>query len=357
VGVNVTLRCSYRFLPYGPAAPAPFTLQGPQILLASPEPGQLVGAAGQTAMTITGAAAHAGWSASHIGFWLNGSPLAVPSLTTGLLNEASLALCAEVPDPDCPFIGFSAQLPLTNLPVGENRLSIGVATNDPQRSTPNRLDVPFTVDPCVGSAPPTAAWTSPAAGSQLTGVVTLGASASGQQALAGVDFLVDEQVVGNDSTAPYSLTWSTTTTTAGPHTLRARARDRCGRAGLSAPVSVSVSNPPRLQVKQDHSGQGVGAGSTVAVGSTTIGVPVSMRFRIENVGSAPLVLSSPAGLVQGSCFQQIVPTSPIPAGGAGYFRVRLLCGAPGNWTGTVSIQSDDTDEPTYSFAAIGTVTP
>jgi Bacterial Ig domain len=360
LGAEVVLRCSYRFLPYGPAAPGPFTLQGPKILLASPTPGQVVGQTGPASVTITGAAAQAGWSASHVACWLNGSPVPVQGLTTGLLNDAAVTLCASIADPACPFIGFSAQLPLAGLAVGEQRLSVAAATNDPDRSTPNRVDVSFSVDPCLSASAPTVGWLSPVAGSQLTGSVSLSATASGQQALTGLDFLLDGGVLGTDTSAPYGWAWNTGTASAGSHSVRARVRDRCGRVALSqsVPVTVVANAQPQLRLKQDFSGQAVAAGSSVSLGSTTVGTATSMRFRIENAGSAPLSVSNPASLVSGACFSQIeTPSTPIPAGGSGYFRVRLLCGAAGNWSGAVLIASNDPATPSFGFQVAGTVTP
>src|SRR5260370_22456235 len=50
----------------------------------------------------------------------------------------------------------------------------------------------------------------------------------------------------------------------------------------------------------------------------------------------------------------MAPASLV-AGGSGSFRVRLLGGAPGSASGTVSIVSDDASSP-YTFTVVGTVT-
>jgi chitodextrinase len=85
---------------------------------------------------------------------------------------------------------------------------------------------------------PTAAITSPADGDTVYGPVTVTATAADNQAVAAVDLLVDGTVVGSDSTAPYSFTWSATAV--GNHTLQARARDGAGNTATSAAVTVTV---------------------------------------------------------------------------------------------------------------------
>jgi chitodextrinase len=108
-----------------------------------------------------------------------------------------------------------------------------VDTAGNRSATSNKLSVlaPDTVAP-------TAAITSPANGASVYGAVTVTATATDNQTVASVDLLVDGTVVGSDSSAPYSFTWSATA--AGSHTLQARARDGVGNLGTSATVTVTV---------------------------------------------------------------------------------------------------------------------
>ena len=70
--------------------------------------------------------------------------------------------------------------------------------------------------------------------------------------MTGVQFLLDGVALGaEDTTAPYSVVWNTTTATNGPHTLSARARDAAGNLATSAVVNVTVAQPaidPTLRV-------------------------------------------------------------------------------------------------------------
>ncbi len=105
-----------------------------------------------------------------------------------------------------------------------------------------------TTGPASDTSPPSAAVTAPAAGSVVSGNVTVSANANDNVGVAGVQFLLDGSSLGaEDTTAPYSMTWDTTTVPNGVHTLQARARDTAGNLGTSSSsVTVTVSNsaPP-----------------------------------------------------------------------------------------------------------------
>jgi hypothetical protein len=99
-----------------------------------------------------------------------------------------------------------------------------------------------------GSAPgdttaPAVSVTAPADGASLTGQVTLSASATDDVGVAAVRFQVDGVDVGSeDTTAPYSTTWASSSVGNGPHTVTAVARDAAGNTTSSTPVPVTVSN-------------------------------------------------------------------------------------------------------------------
>jgi hypothetical protein len=86
--------------------------------------------------------------------------------------------------------------------------------------------------------------TSPAEGSTVSGQVTLNSTASDNVGVVGVQYLLDGNNLGNETTsAPYSLNWNTSTTNNATHTLAARARDAAGNISTSS-VTISVNNPP-----------------------------------------------------------------------------------------------------------------
>ena len=77
----------------------------------------------------------------------------------------------------------------------------------------------------------------------LSGTVNLSAVASDNVGVAGVQFLVNGNPVGNeDPAAPYGVSWNTTTVANGTYAVTARARDAAGNTTTSTAVNVTVAN-------------------------------------------------------------------------------------------------------------------
>jgi hypothetical protein len=92
----------------------------------------------------------------------------------------------------------------------------------------------------------------------------------------GVQFKLDGANLGaEDTTAPYSIAWNTTTTTNGTHTLTAVARDAAGNTTTSAPVTVTVSN---------GGGGGGGTGPQNVVWTSAVNVSVTGNTITKNGG-------------------------------------------------------------------------
>jgi hypothetical protein len=90
---------------------------------------------------------------------------------------------------------------------------------------------------------PTVSLTAPAAGT-VSGTVTLTANASDNTGVAGVQFKLDGvNLAAEDTVAPYTVTWDSTTAANGAHTLTAVARDTAGNLTTSDAVVVTVTNP------------------------------------------------------------------------------------------------------------------
>jgi hypothetical protein len=104
--------------------------------------------------------------------------------------------------------------------------------------------VNVTVDNLIDTTPPTVSVTSPVAAATVSGnAVAVVASASDNVGVLGVQFFVDGGPVGaEDTAAPYSIVWDSTSVANGAHTITARARDAASLQTTSAPVSVNVSN-------------------------------------------------------------------------------------------------------------------
>ncbi|MGE5624316.1 MAG: Ig-like domain-containing protein [Bacillota bacterium] len=102
------------------------------------------------------------------------------------------------------------------------------------------------------TTPPTATLTAPTDGRTISGTVTVSANASDNVGVTSVQFELDNAPLGApDTTAPYSISWSTTAVSNGSHTLVAVARDAAGNIGTSQPVTVTVNNSV-TRIEQDN---------------------------------------------------------------------------------------------------------
>ena len=139
-----------------------------------------------------------------------------------------------------------------------------------------------TVDVTVDNTAPSVSISAPGEGATVGGTVAVNGAAADGDAVAGVQFRLDGQNLGSeDTTAPYSASWNTTTATNGPHTLTAIARDRAGNTRTAATVNVTVDNaPPPDSVAPSVSLTAPAAGALLA-GSRSLSANAS-----DNVGVA-----------------------------------------------------------------------
>src|SRR6266404_3870691 len=141
--------------------------------------------------------------------------------------------------------------------------------------------------------------TSPASGSTVSSTVSVAASVSGVGALTvrGVQFKLDDANLGaEDTSAPYSVPWNTTSASNGSHTLTAVARDSLGMLWTSDPVTVTVFNdttPPTVSITSPASGTIVaGTISVTASASDNVGV-AGVQFRLDGVNAGTGVTAAP----------------------------------------------------------------
>jgi hypothetical protein len=121
---------------------------------------------------------------------------------------------------------------------------------------------------------PTATLTSP--GDTVSGTVTLEATASDDVGVTEARFLVDGDLIGSDSSAPYSIDWDTSTIADGAHTLRVDAVDTDGNVGQSQGVTVTVDNAIDFAVTLSSAFE-VPAHETAASGTAEIAVNRATR--------------------------------------------------------------------------------
>jgi hypothetical protein len=96
---------------------------------------------------------------------------------------------------------------------------------------------------------------SPANGSILSSTVTLYATVGSNQQVTNVNFYVDLVPVGSPvASAPYMISWDSSTVKDGQHSITASATDTLGNVGNSLPVTVTVDNSrPALPIGKEAS--------------------------------------------------------------------------------------------------------
>ena len=107
-------------------------------------------------------------------------------------------------------------------------------------NTATSATISITVDRTL----PAVSMTAPSSNAVVTGTaVTVSATASDDIGISRVDFYRDSNVlVGSDNTSPYSISWDSTSTSSGAHTLFAVAIDLAGNTKTSTVVNVTVDN-------------------------------------------------------------------------------------------------------------------
>jgi chitodextrinase len=104
-------------------------------------------------------------------------------------------------------------------------------------------DFVFQTNSVTDTTPPTISITAPANGATVSGTVTVSANASDNVGVTGVQFFLDGANLGLPLVSgPYSVSWDSTSTTNGAHTLTAQARDAAGNVGNAVAMSVTVTN-------------------------------------------------------------------------------------------------------------------
>jgi ELWxxDGT repeat protein len=93
-----------------------------------------------------------------------------------------------------------------------------------------------------GSATADVALTSPTQGSFLRGSVVLEATVNNNLTVVKVEFYDGANLLGTDSSSPYSLNWNTVGVSDGAHSLSVKAVELLGQTRASDPVGVTVDN-------------------------------------------------------------------------------------------------------------------
>ncbi|MDH3857529.1 MAG: Ig-like domain-containing protein, partial [Gammaproteobacteria bacterium] len=132
--------------------------------------------------------------------------------------------------------------------------------------------------------PPTVALQ--ALASPVSGNVNLSATATDDVAVVQVSFFVDGTLIGSATTAPYQITWDSTTVTDGDHDLTAEAFDAAGNVGASVPQTITLANgidttPPQVSLNALASPLS-GTVTVSALATDDVGV-TQLEFLVDDV--------------------------------------------------------------------------
>ena len=171
---------------------------------------------------------------------VSGSTRAATFSTSGLPAGALATFSSSSCSPTCSTtvtISTAASTPMTT-----STITITATAGGRVRRTTFALTVTAGAD----TTAPTVSMSAPANNAVVAGTaVTVAATASDNAGVAGVQFLLDGASLGSeDTTAPYSVTWNTTTASNASHVVSARARDASGNSTTAANVNVVVDNQP-----------------------------------------------------------------------------------------------------------------
>jgi hypothetical protein len=198
-----------------------------------------------------------------------------------------------------------------------NTLFFAAGTNNEANGSYGRIDVGAT--PPVLNAAPVVTLTAPTG--TLKGMVTLTAAVQDPIGIAKVEFFANAKSIGVATTAPYSVSWDTTTVTDGQVNVTATATDADGSVGSSAASAVTVANTAPAQV-------------TLTQLQTQIFTPICSGCHTGGGTSLPGVQN----LTAGNTFANIVNVPSIeqpsllrikPNDAANSYLVQKILGAPG----------------------------
>lgn len=178
--------------------------------------------------------------------------------------------------------------------AGDGAHTLRVRARDAAGNTAASARITVTID----NTPPAVNIIAPAPDATVDGVITVAAGASDSVGVIDVQFFLDAVPLGvEDTAAPYSVQWDTTTISDGPHVLTARSRDAAAHAVTSAPVTVIVANtPPVTTLRVEESSSSVsflrvwtrnfqGAPGGWSGGSAAFGVETSARALLNFSGT------------------------------------------------------------------------
>src|SRR5438477_3062986 len=129
--------------------------------------------------------------------------------------------------------------------TGGHSVTITLSNHDDNYSGDPTYTLYDDVTVAVGTpdtTPPATSVTAPAAGSTVSGTVTVTATASDNVGVTKIEIYLDDALLSSGTSSPFSTSWNTATATNASHTLTSKAYDAAGNVGTSSAISVTVNN-------------------------------------------------------------------------------------------------------------------
>jgi hypothetical protein len=197
---------------------------------------------------------------------------------------------------------------------------------------------------------PVVAMSAPAAGASVANTISVSATASDNVGVARVDFYYGSTLIASDTSAPYSVSWNTTSLANGSYALKAIATDSSNNQTTSSLITVTVANadtvPPTVTLTAPASGSTVSDTVTIsATASDNVGISAVNFFQgttlISSDTTAPYSVSwNTASVANGS--YQVKAIAIDIAGNTNTSSVATV---------TVNNSTADTIAPTVSLVA------
>lgn len=163
---------------------------------------------------------------------------------------------------------------------------------------------------------PSVSITAPSDGATVSGTIDITATATDGVGVEGVQFFLDgQELEDEDESDPYSISWDTTDTSDGSHTLYAVARDAEDNYTTSTSISVMVANA------EDNNGGSSGRSGQrrQQPSSTTSVTTASNSVATSSIPSADFTIGATGEGVRVLQLWLITHSYSIPAGATGYF--------------------------------------
>lgn len=125
--------------------------------------------------------------------------------------------------------------------------------------------------------------TNPQDGVYVKGTITIQATATSQLGVSRVEFYVDNNKIGEDTSSPYEISWNTSNVSDGSHVLKAKAYDIAGNSRESEVINVIVDNTlPSVSITSPTNNSVIDGIVTIEVNANDNFEVLKVEFYVDN---------------------------------------------------------------------------